>query len=638
MLQPRSVLTLRRTLAVAAVLTAAGACGGGSDSGTGVKSPVTTVAVTVPTQISVAPNAGSLGVQVVATYDRASGAAGALATQTVAVSGGGSQNVPFTLDLAPCLNDAARAGGSSATTCGVHLQLTLLAGGTAVDAQSVGPYTLAGGATLTVSPAVSFVQVASVQILTPTGTSPSARAVVGAPLQLTARVLDASNNVLAGRAVSWSSNTASVATVDATSGLLTPVTVGNTVVSASVAGQTATLPVTVFTANTVTIAGVSGATGTGSVASSPAGLACRIVNGTPSGSSCTSRPFPSDSAVTLTAAPDAGSTFGGWGGDCSTAGTSATCTVTPSAARNATVQFLSAHDRASTLTLTLTDPTGTGGSATLSATGGAVDATVCTLASGQTTVTCPRSVDFGATVTVNVTRANPSAQAFSFSGDCSGSGACTLASVTTNKTVGVAFAAAVSLTLNTVGTANGGGYVTSSPAGAAGTISCHQLGGITIGATCTTQYTAGTQVTLTATPDALSSFTGWSGVSCASSGTTCVFTIGAGGATPVATFASLSSANGVTVAPTGAGLGAITITTLVISAPCDRSQANSPDGGTCIAPWVPSRVPARGEVLTAIPASGYHFTRWLGCPAVQTDGTCLVPANGVSAVAAQFDP
>ena len=639
MLQLRTVLARRRPLAATALLVVAGACGGGSNDGsTGVKPAVTTVAVTVPAQIAVASNAGALGLQVVATYDRSSGAAGALGTQTVTVAGSGTQTVPFTIDLSTCLNDATRSGGSSSSTCSVHLQLTLLAGGSAVDAQSVGPYTLTGGTPLTVSPAVVFTQVASVQIVTPTGTVATARTVVGTPLQLTARVLDPSGNVLTGRAVTWSSNAATVATVDAASGLVTPVTVGTTVVSASVAGQTGTLPITVFTANTVAIAGVNGATGTGSVASNPAGLACRIVGGAPSGTSCTSRAFPSDSAVTLTATPDAGTTFGGWGGDCSTAGTNPTCTVTPSAARNATVQFLSAHDRASTLTLTLTDPSGTGGTASLSATGGAADGTVCTLAAGQTTVTCPRSVDFGATVTVTVTRANPSTQTFTFSGDCSGSGTCTLPSVTANKTVGVAFAAAVSLTLNTVGNGGGGGYVTSAPVGAAGAISCHQLGGITIGAACTTQYTAGTQITLTATPDAISTFVAWSGVSCASSGATCVFTIGANGATPVATFAASSSGNGVTIAPTGAGLGGITITTTVTSVACDRNQANRADGGTCIAPWIPYQVPSSGEILTALPASGYHFTKWIGCPAVQSDGTCKVPANGVSAVAAQFDP
>ncbi|HEY0780619.1 MAG TPA: Ig-like domain-containing protein [Gemmatirosa sp.] len=647
MLQLRSVPALRRALAVAAVLTTAGACGG-SDSGTGVKSAVTTVAVTVPAQITVASNAGALGLQVVATYDRSSGPAATLGTQTVTVAGGGSQNIAFKLDLATCLNDASRAGGSSATTCSVHLQLTLTAGGTAVDAQTVGPYPLTGGATLTVSPALNFVQVASVQVVPTTGTAGAAgaRTTVGTALPLTARVLDAGGNQLAGRTVVWSSSDATVATVDPATGIVTPVKVGTATISAAVAGQTGTLAVTVYTANTVAITGVSGATGTGSITSNPAGLACRIVGGAPSGTSCTSRPFPSDSAVTLTAAPDAGNTFGGWGGDCSSAGTALTCTVTPAAASTVTVKFLSAHDRASTLSLTLSDPNGTGGgSAALS--GAGVDTTTCTLTAGQSTTTCSRLVDYGATPTVNVTRANTS-QSFSFTASptnssCTGA-SCSIPSMTAAQTVTVTFVPAVAVSLTTAASdtgGRGGGYVASSPAGAGGVISCHRIARLTLGQTCATQYPVGTQVTLTATADALSTFVGWSGtgVSCASSGATCVFTVGANGAAPVATFAASPTANGLTIAPTGAGLGSLTITTVVTSAACDRTQVNRADGGTCIAPWNPIYVPSTGIVITATPASGSRFSGWLGCPPGRASGnTCTVSRYGVSAVAAQFDP
>ena len=68
--------------------------------------------------------------------------------------------------------------------------------------------------------------------------------------------------------------------------------------------------------------------GSGLVTSSPAGINC--------GSDC-SEPYADGSTVTLTAAPSAGYVFRGWGGVC--AGTSTTCTVTMSAARNVNVSF-----------------------------------------------------------------------------------------------------------------------------------------------------------------------------------------------------------------------------------------------------------------------------------------------------------
>ena len=67
--------------------------------------------------------------------------------------------------------------------------------------------------------------------------------------------------------------------------------------------------------------------GAGTVASTPAGISC--------GATCDAT-YTSPVSVTLTATPIAGSTFSGWGGDCS--GT-ATCNVTMSADRSARAEF-----------------------------------------------------------------------------------------------------------------------------------------------------------------------------------------------------------------------------------------------------------------------------------------------------------
>ncbi len=83
------------------------------------------------------------------------------------------------------------------------------------------------------------------------------------------------------------------------------------------------------------------------------------------------------------------------------------------------------------------------------------------------------------------------------------------------------------LTVNKAGT--GSGTVTSSPSG----INC--------GSTCAAQFNQGTAVTLTASPTAGSTFTGWSGGGCSGTGT-CQVTLSSD-TTVTATFAALPAAD-----------------------------------------------------------------------------------------------
>ncbi|KJU86467.1 protein containing DUF1566 [Candidatus Magnetobacterium bavaricum] len=80
--------------------------------------------------------------------------------------------------------------------------------------------------------------------------------------------------------------------------------------------------------NLVNLAISKAGTGSGTVTSSPAGINC--------GSTCSASFYP-DTSVTLTATADSGSTFTGWSVDCT--GTSSTCPVTMSAAKNVTATF-----------------------------------------------------------------------------------------------------------------------------------------------------------------------------------------------------------------------------------------------------------------------------------------------------------
>jgi hypothetical protein len=157
------------------------------------------------------------------------------------------------------------------------------------------------------------------------------------------------------------------------------------------------------------------------------------------------------------------------------------------------------------------------------------------------------------------------------------------------------------LTVSKAGT--GDGQVSSSPAG----ISC--------GATCQASFDDGSSLTLTATPDAASVFTGWSG--CSSSGpNTCTVTLSQA-QTVIATFASNTPT--LTISEQGAGSGTVSSNPAGIS--CGNScQANFPIG-TLV-------------TLSATPDPGSVFTGFSG-DCVATQG-CQLALNQNHSITATF--
>ncbi len=135
-------------------------------------------------------------------------------------------------------------------------------------------------------------------------------------------------------------------------------------------------------------------------------------------------------------------------------------------------------------------------------------------------------------------------------------------------------------------TRTGNGTVSSAPAG----ISC--------GASCSAMFTAGTNVTLTATPAAGSVFSGWSGGGCSGTGA-CTLTM-ATATTVSAAFAPAPVA--VTVVRAGLGNGSVT---------------SAPVGITCGTTCSASFPSGSSVVLTATPAGGSVFGGWSG-------GSCSV--------------
>ena len=320
---------------------------------------------------------------------------------------------------------------------------------------------------------------------------------------------------------------------------------------------------------------IRGGTGTGTVTSTPAGIAC--------GATCTAS-FAYNTAVTLTAVAATGSTWSGW--SVAACGTAATCTVTMDAARTVTATF---DGLTPTLTVTVD---GTGDGAVVSNPVGISCGSACSAAYPYGTgVTLTAAASTGSTFT-------------GWSGACAGTSATCVVAVDRARAVTATFTA-ITPTLTVVRSGNGGGAVTSTPAG----IAC--------GATCGHDYAYGTAVTLTATADAGDSFTGWSG-DCAGAAATCTVTM-TQARTVTAQFTAGPRA--LTVTRAGAGTGTVT---------------SSPAGISCGATCTASVAFGTTVTLTATATGGSAFLGWSG--ACATSGTCTVTMDAARAVTATFGP
>jgi YVTN family beta-propeller protein len=192
-------------------------------------------------------------------------------------------------------------------------------------------------------------------------------------------------------------------------------------------------------------------------------------------------------------------------------------------------------------------------------------------------------------------------------GGCSGTGTCVI-TPSADTTVTATFAAIPPPTLTVAETGTGSGQVTSSPAGIACSASSNQ---------CATPFAMGTQVTLTASASAGSTFAGWSGGGC--SGTnTCVVTLNAN-TTVVATFNVIPSFM-LSVVPSGTGSGTVNST---------------PSGINCGATCNASFQQGTQVTLTAAATSGSTFAGWSG-GGCSGDQTCAVTLTANTNVTASF--
>jgi len=176
----------------------------------------------------------------------------------------------------------------------------------------------------------------------------------------------------------------------------------------------------------------------------------------------------------------------------------------------------------------------------------------------------------------------------------------------------------VKATLTALKTGAGSGTVTSTSAPASpDQINC--------GATCSVSYDSGTVVTLTATPAAGSTHSGWIGCDTVS-GPTCTVTM-SGARSVTASFSLQTFTLSVRKTRLLTGNGTVTST----SSPSNPSQINC--GGTCSASYVSGTVVTLRVSLDLLSL----FNGWDGCDAV-SGTTCTVNMNSARSVTAHFLP
>jgi hypothetical protein len=225
--------------------------------------------------------------------------------------------------------------------------------------------------------------------------------------------------------------------------------------------------------------------------------------------------------------------------------------------------------------------------------------------------TCSAGYDGGTVVTLTATPSGSDTFA-GWGGACAGTGACTV-TMDAEKAVTVTFNTPPppsNYNLSIVKSGTGTGTISSSPSG----IDC--------GSTCTTAYTDGTTVTLTATPASGHSFSGWSGGGC--SGTeSCVVTVSAD-TTITATFAPPPPVSNFNFTVTKSGTGSGTVSSSPSGIDCGSTCSATYTGGTTV-------------TLTVTPDSGHSFVGWSGGGCSGT-GSCISTVNADTTVTATFTP
>ena len=320
--------------------------------------------------------------------------------------------------------------------------------------------------------------------------------------------------------------------------------------------------------------------GSGTIISDPIGINCK--------SDCISQTgkFKKGTLVNLSSTTSIGSIFKGWSGEgCS--GT-ATCQVCVDSTKHIFGQYDKIyHDL-------IISKTGTGSGTVTSSPEG--------ISCG---IDCSQSFPYGSLVTLTAT-ANTGSIFTSWSGGgCTGVGTCQVA-IDNTKSVVASFEK-LNFNLTVTKTGAGTGTVTSNPSG----ISC--------GSDCSEEYPYSTIVTLTASADTGSIFTGWTGGGCSGTGT-CQVTM----SSVKSVNASFSPAHTLFIDKSGPGTGTIISSPPGIScgSVCNNTSAFFTENSVV--------------TLTASADTGSIFTGWSGGGCSGT-GTCQVTMSSDQYISASFN-
>ncbi|MEP6833694.1 MAG: Ig-like domain-containing protein [Gemmatimonas sp.] len=196
--------------------------------------------------ISASSNAPGELVVVDIAYQRVAAPNVPMTTQSFSVTTAGNQQVTIPIDLTDCLLDASRVAPRE-NACSIVAAVALRSNGTTLDSTVAGPIIVAVGAIENL-PQITLRAVGAVSVTAPSSLF------AGDVATVTAVVRDRENQVITGRAVSWTSNNPAVLAISA-SGSATAVGAGVATISATSQGTIGTANITV--APNMTIQNVS---------------------------------------------------------------------------------------------------------------------------------------------------------------------------------------------------------------------------------------------------------------------------------------------------------------------------------------------------------------------------------------------
>ncbi len=306
--------------------------------------------------------------------------------------------------------------------------------------------------------------------------------------------------------VTWTTVPTGFATMSTTSpGLATGTAVGSTAVTPALGTTTVlnTGALTVTAGTAITLQVKTAGTAFGTVTDNLGQINCTQAGGANPTGNCTTQ-YPSGTQVTLTATTPGTGAFVGAPTVCT--GTGNTCQFTITATETVTATFTPGPGTFPLTVVAGTPHTG-GGTITSAPTG-----INCTLTGTTTSGTCTQNFPAGTLVTLT-SAPGVGSNFFGWTGTTPNCLASSSVSCLLNMSAA---------TTATVEFTSGGGTVNVTVTGAgnvtdtanAGEINCTNTAGGTQTGTCSGGYTLGAGVTLTATPAAGATFSGWTGASC----------------------------------------------------------------------------------------------------------------------------